>query len=357
MLNAVSSGNNVVLQSSLTGLYPLYRKVNTGTWEPWNGTGWGGTPSPIESANFTDYNLEAGVYQYKYEVSAGMYDFSNCVPVGSEPIGWTFDNYIVPEGQFGEILTPDDIAFSYMWGVDLLAGSGLTWKDNQTRKMVEWAVYQLEKELNIDIFPREYYCDDEASAAIEEEPQKVYKEFPYPNKRNRMYDLRLRHRPVREVTRFDFYSPVDTKVIDLMPWLRTDKRNGTLRFYPKQGINRSYTAYGMPWAYVMGFNNYPDAFHLDYKTGYKNAAFMPEDLREIVGKIAALKMLNIIGDGLLAGFSSSSISLDGLSESFSSTQSATSAYAGARIKVYTDDVKAYIDENRNKYGNFRMGCI
>ena len=107
----------------------------------------------------------------------------------------------------------------------------------------------------------------------------------------------------------------------------------------------------------MQATNYVEAFHVDYIAGYKNAELIPEDLRDIVGKIAALKMLNVIGDGLIAGFSSSSLSLDGMSESFSSTQSATSAYFGARIKVYQDEIKDYIQQNKYKYGNFTIGSI
>ena len=145
--------------------------------------------------------------------------------------------------------------------------------------------------------------------------------------------------------------------MDLKQWMRLDRYKGFLNFKPKAGVNTTFTAYSYPWTMLLGNYDYHDCFHIDMKTGYKNAGLVPEDLREIVGKIAALKMLNVIGDGLLAGFSSSSLSLDGISESFSSTQSATSAYAGARIKVYTDDVKDYLDENKNKYGNFRIGSI
>lgn len=358
MLKATGSGHNIILQSDTAGVLPLYRKVNTGSWEAWNGTDWGGVPLPVNSQNFTDYNLSDAVYQYRFTLNnSPLYLYSNCVPLGSDPIGWTFRNYNIPEGQFGEILTPDDISYSYMWGIDKIAGSGLTWKDEQTKTMVEWAVYQLEKALNIDIFPRTYLSDDSDNADIEEVAHTIIKEFPYPNKRSRRFDLRMRHRPIREVTRLDFYSPVDTKIISLLPWLRTDKRNGTLRYYPKQGLNKTYTSYGYPWTFIMGYLNYPDAIHVDYTTGYKNAEFLPPDLRDIVGKIATLKMLNVIGDGLLAGFSSSSISLDGLSESFSSTQSSTSGYFGSRILTYTKDVEAYIEANRNKYGNFRIGSI
>lgn len=68
-------------------------------------------------------------------------------------------------------------------------------------------------------------------------------------------------------------------------------------------------------------------------------------------------MLNIIGDGLMSGFSSSSLSMDGLAESFSSTQSATSAYFGARIKEYKDDIDAYIKVAKQHFGHVAMGAL
>ena len=74
-------------------------------------------------------------------------------------------------------------------------------------------------------------------------------------------------------------------------------------------------------------------------------------------KWASIKALASVGDGLLAGFSSSSISLDGLSESFSSTQSATSAYFGARIKQYQDEIKEWLKTNRYKFSNIPLGFI
>ena len=57
----------------------------------------------------------------------------------------------------------------------------------------------------------------------------------------------------------------------------------------------------------------------------------------------------------MAGFSSSSVSLDGLSESFSSTQSATSAYFGARIASYIKQLEKFVKNNKNKYDNIVIG--
>jgi len=354
VLIATGSGSNIILNISTTDSYTLSRKLNTDDWQYWGGSSWGGVPVLLSDTNFTDYDLSDGVYQYRYENDETVY--SNCVVIGSEKVGWTFDNYTVPDGLFGEVLTADDIKYSFMWGQDFLASNGEVWTEEQTKKMVEWAVAQIEKKLNIDIYWRDNFCDDTTNEDIEEEKY-VRKEFPYPNRRSRRYTIRSRWRPIREVTRLDFFSPTDTKILDMLPWLRIDRRNGKFRIYPRQGEIQSFTSYSYPWIRILDLYDYPDAFHIDYTTGFKNAELVPEDLRDIIGKIATLKMLNVIGDGLLAGFSSSSLSLDGMSESFSSTQSATSAYYGARIKVYQDEINAYIEENRNKYGNFRIGSF
>lgn len=322
--------------------------MNGTVWEQWDGSAWGGVGVPIASENFTDYDLDDGVYQYRYFIDP-TYLYSNCVPVGSDPVGWTFGNYVVPDGQFGEPLTHDDLSGTYLWGVDLVATNGRVWEATQTQEMVKWAVHQLEKELNIDIYPRDNYCDDEQNEAIETE-QYVRKEFPYPNRRRGNFNIRMNHRPLRDVTRFEFWSPQDTKVIDLMPWMRIDRRNGQLNFRPKQGNNRTFTSYGWPWNLLLNTFGYRDAFHIDYTSGYRDASLIPEDLRDIIGMVAALKMLNAVGDGLMAGFSSSSISLDGLSESFSSTQSATSVGGGMYIRFKNHDVKARrVYRNRNRH--------
>lgn len=352
---------NVILSiSGVTGSFFLERKIGfSGTWMQWDGSAWVAAPGGVlqNNTNFTDYNLSEGIYQYRYVLDGETeYSYSNCVAIGENPVGWTFENYEIPEGQWGEVLTADDLRYSYLWGVAFTATDGTAWTDAQTRKSVEWAVYQLEKKLNLTIFERLVYSDDDNSSEITES-KFVEKEFPYSAKRKRNWLVRLKRRPVQEVTRFEWFSPVDQKIMNLKEWERLNRKTGELWFYPKSGAGLSYIGYAYPWNMILNGANYVQAFHVDYKAGFKNAELIPEDLRDVVGKIAALKMLNVIGDGLIAGFSSSSLSLDGMSESFSSTQSATSAFFGARIKVYQDEIKEYIAENKNKYGNFIIGSI
>ena len=104
------------------------------------------------------------------------------------------------------------------------------------------------------------------------------------------------------------------------------------------------------------FRNY-FYYLIDYEAGYESSDDIPDDLRQIIGKVCAISLLNIIGDGLMSGFSSSSLSMDGISESFSSTQSATSAYFGARIAVYQKEVQEYIKNNKYKFRHFPIRSI
>jgi len=98
-------------------------------------------------------------------------------------------------------------------------------------------------------------------------------------------------------------------------------------------------------------------YSVDYEAGFETSDEVPNDLRHMIGKMAAISLLNVIGDGLMSGFSSSSLSMDGVSESFSSTQSATSAFFGARIAVYQKEVQEYIAQNKYKFGFFRVGAL
>ena len=169
----------------------------------------------------------------------------------------------------------------------------------------------------------------------------------------------MRHRPILSVEKAELYTITDQKVMDLLPWTRIEKQKGDLIFFPKAGASGQILA--NPMTFALGLNwyqsDYRQAFKIDYTAGYKDANLVPEDLRDIIGKAAACKLLNIIGDGLIAGFSSSSLSMDGMSESFSSTQSATNAYFGARIGVYLKDIETYLKANKRKFNRFVVGSI
>ena len=85
---------------------------------------------------------------------------------------------------------------------------------------------------------------------------------------------------------------------------------------------------------------------------------VPEDILDAIGKLAAINVFHQLGDIILgAGIASQSIGIDGLSQSISTTSSATNAGYGARITGYLDDLKKMMPRLKAKYDGFELGAM
>ena len=94
-------------------------------------------------------------------------------------------------------------------------------------------------------------------------------------------------------------------------------------------------------------NNIPNYWYTNYTTGFTE---VPLDILDAIGKKAAIQVLNIMGDiNFGAGIASKSLSIDGLSQSINTTQSAENALYSARIRMYQGDLKVEMLELRNRY--------
>jgi len=277
-----------------------------------------------------------------------------------QKIGFSFANYSPPDGEWGKILTADDMRYTYMFGIDAIATDSQEseFTDAQFDYFVEAALEEVERYLTLDIRRRVYKTnpsDNQTRAPIYRNGVD-YTDYddPYefdPKEWQNYGFVQLRHWPLIKIDRAVLYSPVKGEVIDFIDqnWVRMSRNIGQVHLFPKSGFSYGpYQISGMPW--ILLGQRYPSAFEFDYQTGFETAAFVPRDLRDLVGMYAAIKALDTIGDGLLAGFSSQSVSLDGLSESFSSTQSATSAYFGARLQSYAEHIEVILQRNRYKFG-------
>lgn len=286
----------------------------------------------------------------------------------TEKVGYTFENYSPQAGEWGEVYTADDMRYTMMFGIDSIASNTARdeFTDEQFRQLVREAVGEFEKYLHIDIRKRVYKTNPDSSLVrgrvwrsgvdyTDEEDEYPYDYVEWSN----TGFVALRHSPVISVERAIWKNLVNGEIMDLIEndWVRINKKMGQVNFYPKGGFSYGpYSVYGPIWTSAAG-GRYPQGFEIDYTTGYESSDFVPEDLRGVIAKYASIKSLGVIGDGLLAGFSSQSISLDGLSESFSSTQSATSAYFGARIQQYTKEIIEWLKDNRYKYGPIPISFV
>ncbi|MFA5048648.1 MAG: hypothetical protein WC516_06510 [Patescibacteria group bacterium] len=275
-------------------------------------------------------------------------------------IGYFFGNYSAPPGVFGKVMTHDDVKEGYLFGIDLIAQdmNYTAWNEKMTDKYMEMATKEFERNLNIDIYRRKYVSNPASTLrkasmwmnGVDYTDEENAYTFT-PEEWNNFGFVQLLHKPVLNVTRATLVGPTQVSILNLISWERVNKNTGQLHFFPRNQMPFGPYLGGLGTILLFQGQRYPQALEIDYETGYESADKVPEDLRHIIGKYCALLLLNVIGDAILPGFSSQSVSLDGLSESFSSTQSATSAYFGARIKVYTDDIKEWLLKNRFKFGN------
>ena len=250
--------------------------------------------------------------------------------------------------------------FTYLWGTDFKATNGQSYTDEQIQYFIDSAVAELERQLDITIKKKKIrYNAAERNLAkgTDYDIDEAVYDFKF-SRISRYGYIKTRRKPIIKLHKLSLLTRWQG-VKDLTQTTIIDKTKGVLKLMERP-IRPSETSSGIQTAIGVYGNQTLSAqlfYAIDYDAGYETSDDVPQDLREVIAKQAAISLLNIVGDGLMSGFSSSSLSMDGLSESFSSTQSATSAYFGARIAVYKDDIKEYIKANKNKFANMAIGAI
>ena len=97
-----------------------------------------------------------------------------------------------------------------------------------------------------------------------------------------------------------------------------------------------------------GWRDIPNYWTIEYCTGFN---VIPEDLLDVIGKLASIGIFNIAGDIVLgqAAIANYSLSIDGLSQSIGTTMSAENSAYSARIKMYKDEIKDSLAKLRSYY--------
>ena len=291
-------------------------------------------------------------------------------------------NYMAP--KWGLLVTADELRYNEMFGNALVAevdGASIT--DDMLNDYGRVATRFLEVELNIDILPRRIRYDnliDESGAVV---TRTDFDDSVYFSKMNRkqlkeLYlresgysylvnvarhecRIKLRRRPVRDILSANFVDPYfGNTIVDLMPYRIVKKDfTGVCYFRPRQLTARTNT-YIQTWQnYIFApYNsNRQSIFLIDYETGYENCQDVPDEFRNIIQKIAACTLMNIYGDGRTAAIASKSVNLNSVSESISTTMSATNAMFGARIIQYQKEIKEWLKQNRSKYSRTIIGVL
>lgn len=103
-----------------------------------------------------------------------------------------------------------------------------------------------------------------------------------------------------------------------------------------------------------GTNYIPNYWRVKYITGWDK---IPIEIVSVIGKFVAVQILAIAGDLVFgAGIGNQSISIDGISQSYSTTKGNQGAFGG-RIKQYTEELVNELKDLRAEYYGMRFNVM
>lgn len=254
------------------------------------------------------------------------------------------------------LVRPSEVRNRWCFGLPLhSADTGDIMPDSDIAIYIRAAEREVERRLGVFLNPRKIVCNPDLREDIGEEDYDLF-EYPYD------YDFRayrqwgflqLRQYPIISVERVSLVLPNYREVVTFHEdWVKVNHKVGQIRIVPYAGSPTVMTMAGMAgtaYPILMGQfgRDIPQAFWIDYTAGLPE---VDQSLRNIIAKLAAIDVLGIAGDAILAGIASVGTSVDGLSENFSTTASATNATYGARILQLRGEVRDFFSESGGKGG-------
>lgn len=251
----------------------------------------------------------------------------------------------IPNNAFA--LTVEELKSLYLFGVDLTNDDGDPYPDeifnHYIRAAQDWFQTQIPGLLLFDTEIKserhDYYMND-------------YVAYNF---------IKLFWSQVTEVSDVSIQFPLSTQKVTFDPsWYRADSVGAQCQLIPTQGtfssILLSQGGSYLPMFY-QGTQNLPYVFEVTYRAGFKKN-MIPPNIKNVIGMVSAIGPLNIAGDLIAgAGIASKSLSLDGLSQSISTTASATNAGYGSRIIQYRKDIEEAMKGLKEFYIGLQMSVI
>lgn len=237
-----------------------------------------------------------------------------------------------------DIISVSELKTNYLFGLDLTDDTGTEYPDTLYQWFIKSAVSWLEIKLDLPIRPK----------SITDERHDFYRE----DYAHYMW-MRLKEFPVIDVESISMVLPGEEIVQTFeRDWIHVQKESGQINIVPGTGGSGSILmgAGGAMLPFLRGRHRHiPDVFRVDYTAGFETGE-VPDIIRDVVGKVASFGPLNIAGDLLGgAGIASQNLSIDGLSQGYNTTSSATNAGYGARLLQYKMELKDVLPTLRRYY--------
>lgn len=259
--------------------------------------------------------------------------------------GLVLDNSYNKKGE--PIVTVAQLKATYLFGIHIVDRiTGAEFSEEAYQQYIDNAISMLEHYLDISISPvknfeefKDYHLND-------------YAEWGY---------FHLNNYPVKCVRKLDLVyfrneSENEPVSIQTIPnnWLRLQAHDGIVRMIPNARFpaNLQISQSGAFFPEILRSQFVPHAWRFTYDYGF-DPGCVPVLLNQAIGTIAAIQALIVGGHLILgAGIAGTSISLDGLSQSIQTTQSAENSGYSSVIKDYSD--KLYGKTKDDPYSILRI---
>ena len=252
----------------------------------------------------------------------------------------------------GLLLSPTEMFSLYLYGIKIQAGDGTAFSTESMRFYIQAAQQEIENFFNLKLVYQFIALEKLTFYRAD-----YWQSFPI------LFTNYPVNKPISLTGRFNQLEQISYPT----QWL-TNTQNSYGQYKRRVSIVPTGTAVATANAEVilsglttqLGSQHFlmiPDYWDLQYITGFKLDQ-IPMDLINLTGKLASFGPLGIAGDLILgAGIASQSLGVDGLSQSISSTSSATNAGYGARLVQYEREIKATIPRIKLVYDEVKLSVL
>lgn len=266
-------------------------------------------------------------------------------PSSAKPEAPVKEKFVLPPDLEAEKLiyikgiTTDELIDACFIGIDLVTYDGTPFSRTHLVRAINAAIDTAEQTFDVAIRP--IYVEDEFHDWDSPDGGFITKQY-----------IPTFKRPVKEVTDLKYMYGNREHMRVPKEWILLDKRNGDVSLFPLGGSVQMINPAGTMPFFMYNTRFRPMAISISYYAGMEKED-IPTNLLNYIFKLAAIDVFEVWGDQIIgAGIASSSLSIDGLSQSIGTTQSAMYGGASARILEYRKDLEELTPVLRKHFAKF-----
>lgn len=241
--------------------------------------------------------------------------------------------------QVEPLITVDDLLSKWLFGITpILDNQGNEVPPETFQDWINAAISWIEHELDIAITPRSFTAD---CPEAKDYQANDYWEWGY---------FQLNNYPVISIEKLTIAylrssnpltGKVEPEAVQEIPleWMRLEKQTGILRLIPNSKFPANLQVGGGASFFPEIFRRnslIPDLWLFEYTYGFEDGK-VPVIINTAIGHLASIFALSIAGNLVLgAGIAATSLSMDALSQSVQTTQSAENSAYSATLKEYQE---------------------